>query len=128
MKRIVREDKRASWDAAAKFFQGSLRGTHARAFDPAYHEQNRNRRGRVGKVAESVTLGQEAKKARAYIKQVQNRVGWARAGWNMGIVGLGGSGSGEQTVGALQQRKHITVELDNLRRRRRGQPGAGQRR
>ena len=90
MKRIVREDKRAAWDAAAKFFQGSLRGTHARAFDPAYHEQNRNRRGRVGKVAESVTLGQEAKKARAYIKQVQNRVGWARAGWNVGIVGLGG--------------------------------------
>lgn len=90
MKRIVREDRRAAWDAAAKHFNGNLRNTSAIAFDPAYHERNRNRRGKLGNMASTVTLGQEAKKARAYIKHVQNRVGWAKGGWNMGIVGLGG--------------------------------------
>lgn len=90
LRKIVRDDNRAAWDAAAKYFPGTLKNTHAVGFDPAYHERNRNRRGRIGKVANSVTLGPEAKKAREYLKTIQSRVGWAKAGWNMGIVGLGG--------------------------------------
>jgi hypothetical protein len=37
-----------------------------------------------------VTLGPQATRVRKYIREVQQRVGWAKAGWNLGILALGG--------------------------------------
>lgn len=92
--KIVRTDNRDAWNEAAKHFSGPLKNTKAVAFGPAVHAQKRNSRGRVyrnkyGNFG-TVTLGPQAKLVREYIKTVKARVGWAKAGWNMGIVAFGG--------------------------------------
>jgi hypothetical protein len=96
IKKIVRTDNRPAWDAVATKFSGShnLRNTKAIGFTPEWHQKNRDRRGRGFRAKYGnlgvVTLGPEARKAREYLKGVKKLVGWARAGWNMGIVALGG--------------------------------------
>src|SRR6185503_5150160 len=37
-----------------------------------------------------VTLGPQARLARSYMKTVKSHVGWAKGGWNMGVVAFGG--------------------------------------
>jgi hypothetical protein len=96
IKMIVRTDDRPAWEKVAQTFKGAhnLQNTRAIGFSPDWHAKNRISRGR-GRRAKSgnigvVTLGVEGRAARSYIKEVQKRVGWARAGWNMGIIAFGG--------------------------------------
>jgi hypothetical protein len=97
LRKIIREDNRPAWDAAARNFRGghNLRNTQAIPFSAEWHQRNRTRRGRAvagkGGNIGVVTLGPSAKAARTYMKTIQGRVGWARAGWNAGIVGFGGA-------------------------------------
>jgi hypothetical protein len=95
LQKIVRTDNRASWDAASKHFPGPLRNTTAIGFSESWHSRWRTRRGRTGSPRKDnvgvVTLGAEAKQAREYLKRIQQRVGWAKAGWNMGILAFGGT-------------------------------------
>lgn len=94
--KIVRTDDRAAWDKVSPSFSGThyLKNTRAVGFSSSWHNKNRGSRGRVrgnkGNLG-VVTLGAEGTAARDYIKKIQNRVGWARAGWNAGILGLGGT-------------------------------------
>ncbi len=90
IRRIVMNDDRAAWDAASPRFSGSIRNTRAIAFSEQWHQQNRNNRGRARNVRNVVTLGPQASLARAYMKKIKARVGWAKAGWNMGIIAFGG--------------------------------------
>lgn len=96
LRKIIREDNRPAWEAAARNFGNShnLRNTRAIGFSPDWHMKNRMSRwrGRAGKGGNIgvVTLGAEAKAARSYIRTIKDRVGWARAGWNMGIIAFGG--------------------------------------
>lgn len=94
IRRIVMRDDRDGWRSAAKNFGGPLRNTEAIGFSENWHQQNRDKRGRAyrGKYGNlgKVTLGPQASLARAYMKKVLARVGWAKAGWNMGILAFGG--------------------------------------
>lgn len=95
LRRIVQKDDRSAWNIVSRRFGGMspLRNTDAIGFSPERHARLRNRRGRVRSRRSnlgSVTLGPEGIKSRAYIKDILKRVGWAKAGWNAGIVGLGG--------------------------------------
>lgn len=98
LNKIIRNDDRVAWNAAAEKFGTShgLRGTTAIGFSPTLHRENRTRVGRVRRAKYGnigfVTLGPEAVKVRNYIKEVKKRVGWAKGGWNAGamLVGAGG--------------------------------------
>lgn len=97
LQKIIRSDNRPAWDAAAAYFSSShgLRNTKAIGFSESRHAQFRDKRGRAqrGKYGNygQVTLGPEAKASRDYAKKVRARVGWARAGWNLGIQTFGGT-------------------------------------
>jgi len=97
LKKIVRTDDRPAWDKVALNFKGShnLQNTKAIGFSEDWHARNRmsrgrGRRGKGGNIG-VVTLGPEGRDARRYLKNIQKHVGWARAGWNSGIIGLGGT-------------------------------------
>ncbi len=96
IRKIVRTDDRPAWDKVALNFRGShnLQNTKAIGFSSDWHKRNRmsRGRGRQGKGGNIgvVTLGPEGRQARRYLKSTQKHVGWARAGWNAGIMGLGG--------------------------------------
>lgn len=100
IKKIVRTDDRQAWDKVAQNMKGShnLQNTKAMGFSKDWHARNRNKRGRGFRAKYGnmgfVTLGPEGREARKYMKEVQKRVGWARAGWNMGIFALGGQYGG----------------------------------
>jgi len=97
LKKIIRTDDRPAWNAVAKNMRGThnLQNTEAMGFSTAWHKRNRTRRGRAVRAKYGnlgfVTLGPEARKVREYIKEKKGMVGWARAGWNTAILGLGGS-------------------------------------
>lgn len=97
LKRIIRNDDRTAWLAASSHFGSShgLRNTVAVGFSPALHQANRDKRGRAFKAKYGnlgmVTLGPEAQAARDYMKTIKSHVGWARGGWNRGIISLGGT-------------------------------------
>ncbi len=101
LRKIIRSDDRGAWDKVAQRFSDShrLRNTRAMAFSPEWHVKNRISRGRArtGKKGNLgfVTLGPQAVQARGYLKDVQRRVGWAKAGWNAGLIGLGGTPKGD---------------------------------
>lgn len=91
IQKIVRRDNRPAWDEAAKHFTSrNLKNTRASSFDKKHHERQRASRGRVFGSGGIVTLGSEATAVARYIREVQRRVGWAKGGWNMGILSLGG--------------------------------------
>lgn len=96
IKKIVRTDDRQAWNVISPKLSSThgLRNTTAIGFSPGLHHRMRNRRGRVKVKYQNigyVTLGQEGRKSRAYLKSKQKLVGWARAGWNAAIWGLGGN-------------------------------------
>lgn len=97
LRKIVRTDDRPAWNKVAPNLRGThnLQGTTAMGFSKDFHKRNRTRRGRAVKAKYGnigyVTLGPEGKQARDYIGEVKRRVGWARAGWNAGVIGFGGS-------------------------------------
>lgn len=97
LRKIVRTNDVLAWNAASKYFtKEALRNTRAIPFSASWHKVNRISRGRArgggqwgNKPANLgfVTLGPEGQKARAYTKNtVEPRMGWARAGWNQGIM------------------------------------------
>lgn len=91
IQRIVRRDDRDAWREASKHFNNRrLRDTEAVDFDASHHARQRQSRGRVFNSGGIVTLGPQATKVRRYVRAKQALVGWARAGWNIGILGLGG--------------------------------------
>jgi len=106
IRKIVRKGDNQAWNKVSPFFKGSLRNTRAIVFDPKWHDQNRisRGRGRRGKGTPPnigvVTIGSSASLARSYMKDTRQHVGWARAGWNTGIL----NNSGE--IGANWIRKH----------------------
>lgn len=104
LKKIIRTDDRPAWNRAAENFKGHrLQNTKAIGFSAAWHARNRVSRGRARGMASGrpnskakdnlgvVTLGAEARQVRRYIADKKQMVGWARAGWNAGIIGFGGT-------------------------------------
>ncbi len=75
---------------ASRVTSGPMRGTTAVAFSPEVHTRRRNRIGRVGSSSAQVVLGADARSLQLYIKDVQNRVGWAKAGWLAALRLVGG--------------------------------------
>lgn len=98
IKKIVRRDDRPAWNKVALNFRGShnLQNTTAIGFDDgALHKKWRTKRGKTARAKYGnigfVTLGPEGRQARRYIADKKKMVGWARAGWNQGIIGFGGT-------------------------------------
>lgn len=98
IKKIVRKDDRPAWNKVALNLRGShnLQNTTAIGFDGgALHKRWRNKRGRTYRAKYGnigyVTLGPEGRQVRRYIADKKKMVGWARAGWNQGIIGFGGT-------------------------------------
>jgi uncharacterized protein (UPF0335 family) len=91
IRRIIRTDDRDAWRSFAQHAtQRTIRNTEAIDFSPAHHQKQRRSRGRVFNSGGVVTLGPQAAAVRKYIRTVQSRVGWAKAGWNIALLGLGG--------------------------------------
>lgn len=98
VKKIVRRDDRPAWNKMALNFRGvhNLGNTTAIGFDGGeLHKRWRNKRGRTYRAKYGnigyVTLGPEGRQVRRYIGDKKKMVGWARAGWNAGIIGFGGT-------------------------------------
>lgn len=97
IKKIVRTDDRPAWNKVALNFRGThnLQNTTAMGFSTAWHKRNRTRRGRGVRAKYGnlgfVTLGPEGRDARKYMGEKKKMVGWARAGWNQGIITFGGT-------------------------------------
>jgi hypothetical protein len=75
---------------AANVKSGPMAGTTAVAFAPEVHTRRRNRIGRVGSDSRQVVLGSDARLLARYIKDVQNRVGFAKSGWLAALRLVGG--------------------------------------
>lgn len=99
---IVKTNNIPAWDAVSRWFhKPAINNTKAINFSQSWHKANRISRGRARGGGQHgskprnlgfVTLGPEGKKAREYTKSGPlQRMGWARAGWNSGIIKFGGS-------------------------------------
>lgn len=83
LKEVVEDrDFRAFNVIASRSKDSRLAGSVAAPFDPAFHLNARDYRGRVHQRRKPVVmLGSDAQRLEHYIKAVQDRVGWAKAGW-----------------------------------------------
>jgi len=93
---IVRDDDREAWRVISpKFKKHGIRNTQAIGFTEGWHRANRISRGRISqRRLRVVTLGPQGEAARRYADRVVKRVGWARSGWNAGILAFGGKVKG----------------------------------
>ena len=88
--KIVRTGDAAAWDAFARNVRkGPLAQTRAIEPTKELHQANRDRRGRARRT-KFVTLQPSYGLLKKLVKDAQERVGWARAGWLRGYLGLGG--------------------------------------
>ncbi|HNQ89019.1 MAG TPA: hypothetical protein PKM73_10430 [Verrucomicrobiota bacterium] len=90
IRKLIRErDYTALQVVLAKFKTGPFAGFAVKPFSPELHTSKRDSRGRVRKSAKVATP--DATEVRDYIRQVQQRVGRAKAGWVKAVTQLGGS-------------------------------------
>lgn len=87
---VQKQDIEAYNIVAARVKSGPMAGTKAVSFSPEVHTSQRSRRGRVGRDSKQVVLGADARSLKRYIKDVQGRVGWAKAGWLAALRLVGG--------------------------------------
>lgn len=91
LKKIARKRDIAAYNlVAARITSGPMAGTTAVHFSPEYHKQARNRYGRVGRDIKRVVLGSDVPILKRYVRQVQDRVGFAKAGWLAALRLVGG--------------------------------------
>lgn len=80
---------------ASRSKRPEMHGTTAIQFDPTEHLRQRDSRGRVrGHDRRKVVLGSDVGKLKAYVKQVQERVGYAKSGWLKALLLVGGEAPG----------------------------------
>ena len=87
---VDRKDYAAYNIVSGRVKSGPMAHTTAAPFDPGFHLARRNSRGRVGSGDPVVMLGTDALMLRKYTKSVQDRVGWAKAGWLQALRLVGG--------------------------------------
>lgn len=87
---VAKKDTAAYNLVAARITSGPMAGTTAVHFSPEYHKQARNRYGRVGRDMKRVVLGSDVPILKRYVRQVQDRVGFAKAGWLAALRLVGG--------------------------------------
>jgi len=91
---VEKKDFEAYAIVASRVKTGPMAGTTAVPFSTEIHTRARTARGRVGRDLRQVVLGYDAKTLKAYIKVMQEEVGWAKAGWMQAMLLLGGSVAG----------------------------------
>jgi hypothetical protein len=80
---------------AARSRSSYMKGKTAVAFSPQVHLSQRNRRGRVpGSDRRVVVLGSDVGLLKKYVKEVQERVGYAKSGWLKALLLVGGNAPG----------------------------------
>jgi hypothetical protein len=88
--KIIRTGNYAAFDA---FVRHAKLGWRAQPFSEAYHEQQRDARGRVRRSSRSkFVLGRpDTAKLRAYIRRKKDNVGIGRSGWAKALQRVGGA-------------------------------------
>lgn len=90
LRRLVYRGDPNAWNAAARHIRkGPLAGTQAVTPDAQLHNANRDSRGRARRT-NFVTLWPQRGALNQLIKAARDRVGWGKAGWLRGYLGLGG--------------------------------------
>lgn len=89
-KAIRRYRAKGEWDKLQALLQSVLKNRGVRVFqnaDPAFHRQNRNRRGRIlGK--DRPFFVQNHSTIKKLIVDLQKKVGYAKAGWMKAVIAL----------------------------------------
>lgn len=92
---LDRGDVEAYNIVASRSKRPEMHGTTAIHFDAAEHTRQRDARGRVrGRDRRKVVIGAEVGKLKAYVKHVQNFVGFAKSGWLKALLLVGGEAPG----------------------------------
>ncbi len=92
LERVVeKKDIEAFNIIARRSKSGYMKGKTAVAFSPQVHLSQRNRRGRVTKDLKQVVLGSDVGLLKKYVKEVQERVGYAKSGWLKALLLVGGT-------------------------------------
>ncbi len=87
---VARKNIEAFNLVAGRAHGGPLQGARAVPFSPEIHTSARNARGRVTTSQQNrVVLGSDAQLLKRYLKTIQDRVGWAKAGWLQALHLLG---------------------------------------
>jgi hypothetical protein len=73
----------------SRFERGAMAGFAVVPFTPELHTKRRDRRGRVRKSAK--VASPDAKEVKAYVAEVQTRVGRGKSGWAKAVTQLGGN-------------------------------------
>jgi hypothetical protein len=91
IREIVERKNYAAFDIVASRVKGGyMANAKAAPFDPFFHTSQRNARGRVNTKRPIIMLGDDSSLLKKYVKQVQDRVGYAKAGWLKALHLVGG--------------------------------------
>lgn len=88
---VAKKDIQAFNIVAARSKRAPLQNARAVGFSLEVHTSQRNALGRVGRDLNQVVLGTDASLLKKYKKSVQDRVGWAKAGWLKAYALVGGT-------------------------------------